>query len=210
MFKYFIAEGIINKHSLFVASQDIKPNQIINDLPAIEETQSCSTKKIESFKNDEMKIAWRYQNMKIYDSSNESSVFGHYYDLTKKMSKETLESANIETWNGDNIKCQNVTFDNEAYMDLLLNVDKTITSGQFSVAQAPRTRNILRIGIQSLGSRLWLSNSEKNFQKDLLKFLYMFRALLRESFAVAIITIPALNFDDTAVRFQETFIFILD
>lgn len=202
MFKYFIAEGVVNKHSSFIASQDTNPHQIISDLPAVEEASLSSTKKVDNSNKDEMKIAWRYQNMKIFDSSpHESSAFGHYYDLTRKMSKETLESVSIESWDGENIKSQCHTFENNAYMDLLLSIDKTITSGEFSVLQVPKTRNILRIGLQSLGSRLWLSDSEKKSQKDLLKFLYMFRALLRESFAVAVITIPALNFDDQAVGF---------
>ncbi|XP_031780894.1 elongator complex protein 4 [Nasonia vitripennis] len=195
MYRYFIAEGIVNSHSLFVASQDLKPSHILGELPAVDEE---SIKKHDSFTTDEeMKIAWRYQNMKVFDSSpGDSSTFGHYYDLTKKMKKETLERVNMTTWDGENVKKQNGIFENDAYMDLLLNIEKTLTEGQFLIAQTATKRNLLRIAINSLGSRLWLGDSEEQTQSDLLKFLYMFRALLRESFAVAVLTVPVLNFDD--------------
>lgn len=201
MYRYFIAEGVVNGHSLFVASQDLKPSHILTDLPALDEE---STKKHNSSSTDEeMKIAWRYQNMKVFDSSpGDASTFGHYYDLTKKMKKETLEKANVTTWDGENVKKQNDIFANDAYMDLLLNIEKTLTEGQFLISQTATKRNVLRIAINSLGSRLWLSDSEEQTQSDLLKFLYMFRALLRESFAVAVLTIPVLNFDDYSVRFN--------
>lgn len=196
MYKYFIAEGVVNNHSVFVATQEASPAQTIADLPAVEEE---TQKPVQNpLKDEEMKIAWRYQNMKIFDSGpKESSVFGHYYDLTKRMSKDSLDKANLELWDGEDIKCQHSIFENSCYMDLLLRVEKAITGGQFLVSQTPDKRNILRIAIQSLGSRLWLSDSEDKTQKDLLKFLYMLRALLRESFTVAMITVPTLNFDDS-------------
>ncbi|XP_058800743.1 elongator complex protein 4 isoform X2 [Phymastichus coffea] len=195
MYKYFIAEGIVNNHLVFVATQETLPSEIVSELPAVEE--ESHTLKESSIKDEEMKIAWRYQNMKIFDSGpKDSSVFGHYYDLTKRMSEDTLNKANVELWDGENVQCQHSIFENTGYMDLLLSIEKAITSGQFLVSQTPEKRNILRIAIQSLGSRLWLSDSEDQTQKDLLKFLYMLRALLRESFTVAMITVPTLNFDE--------------
>lgn len=198
MYRYFIAEGVVNCHSLFIASQDLKTSDILTELPAVDEE---STKK-HNFRDEEMKIAWRYQNMRVFDSSPCDSSFGHYYDLTKKIKKETLEKANVTTWDGENVKKENSIFENDAYMDLLLNIEKTLTEGQFLISQTATKRNVLRIAINSIGSRLWLGDSEEQTQSDLLKFLYMFRALLRESFAVAVLTVPVLNFDDYSVRFD--------
>ena len=199
MYRYFIAEGVVNTHSVLIASQDIKPSQVVSDLPAVEVEVTKSSDHLNT--DEEMRIAWRYQNMKIVDSSPTSgTAFGHYYDLTKKMKQETLDKANIIQWDGEDVKCQHSIFDNEAYMDLLLKIEKTITEGQFLVSQTPEKRNILRIAINALGSRLWLSDSEDKTHKDLLKFMYMLRALLRESFTVAVLTVPVLNFDDYSVR----------
>lgn len=205
MLKYFVAEGIINTHSVFVASQDSKPSQILSELPAVVEKSSKASKTEDSLKKDEaMKIAWRYQNMKVSDPSpSDSTTFGHYYDLTKKMKKEDLEKAKVELWDGEDVKCQPGVFENNAYMDLLLSIEKTITNGKFLISETAQKRNILRIAINSLGSRLWLCNSEEKTQKDLLKFVYMLRALLRESFAVAILTVPVLNFDDYSVSLKK-------
>ncbi|KAL7287330.1 hypothetical protein TKK_0018453 [Trichogramma kaykai] len=199
IYKYFIAEGIECTHSVFVASQDAKPEQILKELPAVvKEDEPKHRPKVPSAKDDEMIIAWRYQNMKIVDSSpGDKSIFGHYYDLTKNISKEALEKANITTWNGENIQCQNSLFENAAYYDLLLSIDKTIQKGNFSISQTASERNILRIAIQCIGSRMWMSDTEEKTSKDLVKFVYMLRALLRESYAVVILTIPPLNYEET-------------
>ncbi|XP_014210542.1 elongator complex protein 4 [Copidosoma floridanum] len=197
MFKYFIAEGIVNNHSIFLASQDTKPSNILSDLPAPVSTEVPQAKSISTDKNDEMKIAWRYQNMKVCDSSSKDvSVFGHYYDLTKTMESATLDGADVTKWDGENIELKSVVFENQVYMDLLLSIEKTIKEGNFFVSQEVKKRNILRICISSLGSRLWLCDSEEQTNKDLLKFLYMFRTLLRESFTVAILTVPVHNYND--------------
>ncbi|KAJ8667837.1 hypothetical protein QAD02_009500 [Eretmocerus hayati] len=194
--KYFVAEGVVSEHGLHIASQDSKPSQIVSELPAVEEETSKVSSK--DNKEDEMRIAWRYQNMKLVDSSPTHNTFGHYYDLTKKMPKELLEKADISLWNGDSEVCDNSTFHNRSYMDLLLSIDKAIVNGKYLVSQEVGKRNILRIAVQSLGSRMWMSDSESDTQQDLIKFLFMLRALLREAFAVAIITVPTLNFDDSS------------
>lgn len=51
---------------------------------------------------DDLKIAFRYKNLSAKESSQQHQ-FGHYYDLSKKMSEEELKSADIGYWTCSNI-----------------------------------------------------------------------------------------------------------
>jgi len=198
MLKYFMAEGIVTSQPLLVASQDMEPAQFISELPAMtSESESC--KKTDSTMNEQMKIAWRYQNMKVIDSSPAGGqMFGHFYDLTSRMQPDLLKSANIKQWHECDSQKQNDMFTNAAYFDLLYSIQNTLRDGQYLLSETPSQRNILRITLHSLGSRLWLSDTDDSSNHDLFKFFYCFRALLRNSYAVGVITIPANNFDDVS------------
>ncbi|KAG7204657.1 hypothetical protein KM043_005072 [Ampulex compressa] len=154
MLKYFMAEGIVTSQPLIVGSLDVKPSQLIQEMPAV---AADSIPRGESQNaNEQMMIAWRYQNLKIIDSS----PMGCYR------------------------KCKYCAM-------------KTLKSGQYGISETPEKRQLLRIAIHSLGSRLWLCDSEDQSHRDLIKFLYYLRTLLRNSYAVAAITIPVDNFDNT-------------
>lgn len=190
MLKYFIAEGIVVSHDSFIASRDTKPLQFLSEIPKVA-TDSSTANKSES-KEDEMQIAWRYQNLKIVDTSPAGSqVFGHYFDLTKNMDKGEIEKTHVTQWDGENVKWKSDSFKKQEYVDLLKSIEETLSKGKFLVSDAPEKRNILRIAIRSLGSRLWMCDEEKDTRNDLLKFLFSLRALLRNSYAVATITFPA-------------------
>nr|XP_014431908.1 elongator complex protein 4 isoform X3 [Pelodiscus sinensis] len=101
LFKYFLAEGIVCGHNLFVASAKEDPADILKELPApilddvhkkqLDEEESAVISKQES--RESMKIAWRYQNLpKMEVSPAVSARFGHYYDLSKTLSPELLQS----------------------------------------------------------------------------------------------------------------------
>lgn len=197
MFKYFLAEGAVSSHALFVASQDTKPKQLITKLPAVEKDTSTTPVKNSNYSNEKMEIAWRYHNMTINDSLIKSArTFGHFYDLTKDMNSDIIDNTDITYWDGDELKFNTSGFKNTSYIDLLKKIQLKLKQGGFYVTDNIGERNILRIGIQSLGSRLWLCDNEEDTQNDLLKFLYCFRSLLRSSYAVAAITVPVKNFDN--------------
>ncbi|XP_015117260.1 elongator complex protein 4 [Diachasma alloeum] len=190
MLKYFLAEGAVMSHSLLVASQDTKPDQLISEMPAVVTESPAPTPPAPA--DEKMQIAWRYQNMRILDSSPKSGqMFGHFYDLTKKIDKNILSNTDITLWDGEDITYETSGFRNSAYVDLLKTVQETLKKGEFYVNASPNKRNILRIGLHSLGSRLWLCDTEETMHHDFLKFLYCFRALLRSAFAVAVITMPS-------------------
>ncbi|XP_063989241.1 elongator complex protein 4 isoform X2 [Diachasmimorpha longicaudata] len=204
MLKYFLAEGAVSSHSLFVASQDVKPDQLISEMPAVV-TESPVAPPITS--DERMQIAWRYQNMKIMDSSPKSGqTFGHFYDLTKKMDKNVIENIDTALWDGEDIAYEASGFMNNAYVDLLKTVQETLKKGEFYITASPEKRNILRVGLHSVGSRLWLCDTEELMHQDFLKFFYCLRALLRGAFAVAVITVPVQCFqghDDIVQRMEH-------
>lgn len=199
MLKYFMAEGVVTSQSLLVASQDTKPSELVSGLPAV--INDSEPEKRMANVDEQMKIAWRYQNMKMVDSSPKGSqTFGHFYDLTKSIQQELLEQTDIKEWHENNVQRQSNIFENSAYTDLLCTIQETLENGQYFISETPEKRKILRIAIHSLGSRLWLCDTENSSHQDLSKFLYCFRALLRSSYSVGLITIPVNNFEN-AVSF---------
>jgi len=196
--KYFMAEGIVTSQPLLIASQDVEPAQFISELPATtNESESC--KKPDTTMDEQMKIAWRYQNMSVIDSSPAGGqMFGHFYDLTTRMQPDILKRANIKQWHEYDSQKRNDVFTNAAYFDLLHTIQNTLRDGQYLLSETPSQRNILRIALHSLGSRLWLSDTDDLSNHDLFKFFYCLRALLRNSYAVGVITLPVNNFDDVS------------
>lgn len=192
-----MAEGVVTSQPILVASQDVQPSQFVSELPAVIKDSDLHTKAVDNV-DEQMKIAWRYQNMKVVGSSpTGNQIFGHYYDLTKPMQQDLLEHAEIKQWHENNLQQQSNMFENTAYTDLLLTVQETLQNGQYFISETTDKKKILRIAIHSLGSRLWLSDTEESSNRDFLKFLYCFRALLRNSYAVGVITVPIINFDNT-------------
>ncbi|KAM9147807.1 elongator complex protein 4 isoform 2-T2 [Pangshura tecta] len=209
LFKYFLAEGIVCGHNLFVASAKEDPADILKELPAplfddvhknqVDEKETVIKSKQES--QESMKIAWRYQNLpRIEVSPAASAQFGHYYDGSKTMSPELLQSTKWhrfflpeEKSFHPEIKTCNMTC---GYTRLLQSIQRIICQEGFDGSYPQKKqKNILRIGIQSLGSVLWgddiccADNPEDIY--SLTKFLYVLRGLLRMSLSACIITVPA-------------------
>ncbi|XP_058402170.1 elongator complex protein 4 isoform X1 [Diceros bicornis minor] len=163
LFKYFLAEGIINGHTLLVASSKEDPADILQPGPV------------------------------------SSSRFGHYYDASKRIPQELIEASK---WHGFflpekmsstlNVESCSLT---HGYMKLLHFIQNIIYEEGFDGSNPQKKqKNILRIGIQNLGSPLWgddicCTENCKNSQ-SLTKFLYVLRGLLRTSLSVCIITVP--------------------
>lgn len=197
MLKYYMAEGIVTSQPLLIASRDVEPVKFVSELPAVV-NDAKPDRKPNPEMDEQMKIAWRYQNMKVLDSSLENEKFGHFYDLTSTMQEDALKTASIKHWHECDSQQRNDMFTNAAYYDLLRTIQDTLHDGQYLLSETPKERKILRIALHSLGSRLWLSDTDDSSNHDLCKFFYCLRALLRNSFAVGVITIPVDNFDDAS------------
>lgn len=147
--------------------------------------------KHESLQSEKMKIAFRYQNLPT--TQTETCSLSHNFDLSKSMS-EDIENSDIFYWNGQRKENSNSMFTNPAYNELLKSIKEKIKDGKFFLKDNPSNRTILRIGIHSLGSPLWLPHRDSfhlmNESRDLDMFIFCLRALVRSAFAVAVITIP--------------------
>ncbi|XP_054056180.1 elongator complex protein 4 isoform X2 [Rissa tridactyla] len=221
LFKYFLAEGVVCGHHLFVASAKDHPDNILKELPAplLDDThrnelgEEATAVKSEDFQ-DSMKIAWRYQNLpKIEASPTTSTKFGHYYDVSKTMSPELSQSTKWysfylpeELSSQPKMKTCNM---NSAYARLLHSIQRIIYQEGFDGSDPQKKqKTILRIGIQSLGSMLWgddiCSNDTPEDIHSLTKFLYVLRGLLRKSLSACIITVPAHLIQNKAIMERVT------
>lgn len=166
-----------------------------------------------------MTIAFRYQNLPTTEKQTPHQ-FGHYYDLSKTMSSDDIQNADINYWTGKNaiegmlkliliiFPCSNTlslgphTFSNVAYHDLLQTIKNKIKDGKFFLKDKPDKRSVLRVALYSLGSPLWLPNKKNihaiNRNRDLDMFVFCLRALLRSAFAVALISIPTHLYDEVS------------
>ncbi|XP_063112801.1 elongator complex protein 4 isoform X8 [Cavia porcellus] len=106
LFKSFLAEGVVNGHTLLVASAKEHPADTVQELPAPLLDDSYKKEFDEDGCNDKtpdshmkMKIAWRYQLLPKMEQVGPvlSSRFGHYYDVSKKIPQELLQTAK---WHG--------------------------------------------------------------------------------------------------------------
>uniref|UniRef100_A0A671LG98 Elongator complex protein 4 n=1 Tax=Sinocyclocheilus anshuiensis TaxID=1608454 RepID=A0A671LG98_9TELE len=186
LLKYFLAEGVVCGHELFLASARDHPDQIMQELPSpivddvagmkISEGQSQPS---DPENPDTMKIAWRYQNQPKVQIALASSVrFGHYYDVSKTMEPELRQAAKCHSfYQLQETPCQ-----------------ATLQS---------KVRNVLRLGLHSLGSVLWgddvCCKDNPAHCHALTTFLYILRGLLRTSLSVAMVTVPSHLIQNRAV-----------
>ncbi|NXX87600.1 ELP4 protein, partial [Centropus bengalensis] len=221
LLKYFLAEGIVCGHELFVASAKEHPDIILKELPAplLDDThrselaEEATAAKSED-PQDSMKIAWRYQNLpKMEASPTPSTKFGHYYDISKTMAPELFQSIKWHSFylpeelsfQPEMKKCNM----NSAYTRLLQSIQRIICQEGFDGSDSQKKqKNILRIGIQSLGSMLWgddiCSSDTPEDTHSLTKFLYVLRGLLRKSLSACIITVPAHLIQNKAIMERVT------
>ncbi|CAL1603959.1 unnamed protein product [Knipowitschia caucasica] len=206
--KYFLAEGVVCQHELFLATAQYSPDDILKELPSPVMDDVAIPKPVEHPRMssdsqdsvDAMKIAWRYQNLpKVQSTLTTSSRFGHYYDVSKTMEAEIRQGAKCHCFYLPDHPCETAPSNSpmlESYSSLLRSLQEVIQMEGFAVsASSAKSRNILRIGLHSLGSTLWGDDlcccDNPKHAHALTTFLYGLRALLRSSLAVAVVTVPS-------------------
>ncbi|XP_074086523.1 elongator complex protein 4 [Macrotis lagotis] len=217
LFKYFLAEGVVCGHTLLVASAKEDPDDILQDLPEPlhddkykKELDEVSSQKSQEKLDVSMKIAWRYQNLpKMEAGPGSHSRFGHYYDVSKRMPQEMVQSAK---WHRfflpEEISSYTTTIEpcalTPGYSKLLHFIQSIIAEEGFDGScPQKKQKSILRIGVQSLGSPLWGDDiccaDSPEYMHNLTRFLYVLRGLLRMSLTACIITVPSHLFQNKAI-----------
>ncbi|XP_034536840.1 elongator complex protein 4 isoform X2 [Notolabrus celidotus] len=206
--KYFLAEGVVCRHELFVASAQDNPDDILQELPSpilddVAIHKPAEQPRLPSEPQDSldaMKIAWRYQNLpKVQTALASSSRFGHYYDVSKTMEPEIRQAAKCHRFYLPEHPTQSSPTHSttlRSYSELLKSLQEVIYREGFDLATPmSNSRNILRIGLHSLGSVMWgddlCCHDNPRNSHALTTFLYGLRALLRSSLSVAVITVPS-------------------
>ncbi|XP_067257435.1 elongator complex protein 4 isoform X1 [Chanodichthys erythropterus] len=214
LLKYFLAEGVVCGHELFLASARDHPDEIMQELPSPIVDDVASLKIGEGQPQpsdpenaDTMKIAWRYQNQPRVQTALASSMrFGHYYDVSKTMEPELRQAAKCHSFY--QLQETPVTTGSSLlpspYQALLKSIQTVIRKEGFdgSTPQS-KVRNVLRLGLHSLGSALWgddvCCKDNPAHCHALTTFLYALRGLLRTSLSVAMVTVPSHLIQNRAV-----------
>jgi len=194
LLKYFLSEGLVHNHSLYVTNSGLDGKLITQNLPSFDfKVSEEETAKTSVTEEDKMKIAWRYQNQSYTKENKNNSVFNsHTFNLLKTVPCEVLDRSDINVFDlEDSLDDENFSWKSTNYCKLLRDIhNKVKNSGFFIDPNAkPEHKNILRIGAQSLGSLLW--GDLKDSSRNLCTFLVSLRAIMRSCFGVAVITIPS-------------------
>lgn len=199
--KYFLAEGVMNKHMITLASMDVPPTSIASDLPASVNTNP-EDKAVDPT-DKQMTIAWRYQNQKSQPTAITSNRFGHNYDLTKVMDQNLIDQVDMDMWNGEDAEEGIGVIKDKYYHSLYQHIQRRIRTGNLSTSFNKAKTNVMRIAVHSLGSPLWgwdYSHHEKDHKwESFTGFIFLLRALVRSSFSIGMVTVPSHLFSDPAL-----------
>lgn len=139
-----------------------------------------------------MRIAWRYNALPLMETNQKSLS---YYDSSKRIDREMLTNSDMELFKETDVAANNPDdnlFRNPIYGQILASLRRKLNTSKFSTdesgMQNDSEKNLLRISISSLGSPLWYDDA---FVDDVCLFLFLLKALVRTSIAVACITVPS-------------------
>jgi len=198
MLKYFLSEGLVYDHSLFIMNSEQK--SIVHSLPSFDMKISKSEPECKESDTDKMKIAWRYQNQRNTKENSNNVERNHVFNLLKTVTNETIAKSDITNIDASNFDwgLDNSGWKKTPYCHLVQKVNEKIINGRFNIDPSNPVKNLLRIGIHSLGNLLW--GDLDSVSKNLCTFLLSLRAQMRSCFGVAVITIPAFVINHPGMR----------
>lgn len=140
----FLAEGVMHKHSLFVANLNETREELFKRIPAVNRIES---KEIEA-KSDEdaLRIAWRYGNKpasNVVEETTSKLVQPNYFLMNKFMSDEEIYAAsNVETFQVLDTSNEKANIYEQLESSLLDHIDKQ----GMNILKTKKYTNIMRIG----------------------------------------------------------------
>lgn len=180
---------------------------------------SSSTAVPNSSVNDEMRIAWRYNNLNKVDSeqggtSQTDARNSYTFDLSQSIDDGALNALDITLFGNDESNHHpdvKTIFHNPTYVSLIQNLRDKMQDSPFGVGSQTAAistattskKNLLRICLESFGSPLWY---DEHFARDFCLFLSVLKAAVRVSLSVCCITAPAYLFKYIVSEFLTTII----
>merc|ERR1711953_299977 len=194
MLKYFLSEGLLHKHPLLVTNSSPDGKLITSSLPMFDSKDVAVDNQEAGSESETMKIAWRYQSQNTTKSSNLATAQRgrHTFNLLKTVPSELIENSDIQICDIESGVTADESWKNSSYHQLIKEIETKVQTGGFHIDPNVQQehKNILRLGIQSLGASHWGEPSQ-TADRNLGRFLFCLRAILRSCFGVALITLPS-------------------
>ena len=165
---------------------------ITSSLPVFESKDAGDNQA--SSESETMKIAWRYQSQNSTKSSNlaTSQRSRHTFNLLKTIPGDLIEKSDVKICDIQTQAQGDDSWKNSSYNQLIKEIETKVKTGGFHIDPNVQQehKDILRIGIQSLGTSHW-GELAQTADGNLGKFLFCLRSILRSCFGVALITVPS-------------------
>ena len=194
LLKYFLSAGLADNHSLLVTNSSPDGKVVTSSLPMFNCKEEGEKENLtETGAAETMKIAWRYQNQNTTKSSNlgTSQRTRHSFNLLKTIPPEMLKNSDVQICDIEPPENDD-SWRNSSYHKLIKEIESKVQSGGFNIdPNVPKEhKNILRLGIQSLGCSNW-GELQETAERNLGTFLLCLRSILRSCFGIAFLTVPS-------------------
>ncbi|KAI8913934.1 Elongator complex protein 4 [Powellomyces hirtus] len=228
LLSYYLAQGIASSNAVCLATAEEEPEAVVRSLMGVVEGKVPSEMKEEEDEDistgavgggiggrrmgavreeeDRMRIAWRYQGLPKFNTAfgggrrdaNSQQPFCNLFDLTKRMAPAMLNAAgprmallDVSVWAAE----AEEQGGKNVYEHLLEHIEGLVDEGGFRIRpNAPPPPTVLRIAIHSISSPIWGRSSTA----ELARFLHSLRAILRTSYATAVLTLPQTSSPQTS------------
>ena len=194
LLKYFLSAGLADNHSLLVTNSSPDGKVVTSSLPMFNCKEEGEKENLtETGAAETMKIAWRYQNQNTTKSSNlgTSQRTRHSFNLLKTIPPEMVKNSDVQICDIEPPENDD-SWRNSSYHKLIKEIESKVQSGGFNIdPNVPKEhKNILRLGIQSLGCSNW-GELQETAERNLGTFLLCLRSILRSCFGIAFLTVPS-------------------
>nr|ACI49067.1 hypothetical protein Cbre_JD09.011 [Caenorhabditis brenneri] len=190
LIRSFLAEGLHHGHQCFIADPTEDPKETI--LKVIPSRKAEDDQKKEnstapmSGADENMKIAWRYGNVKQVSSAIGPSGTENQYDFSKP-----VESPSVEVYNDEIYSLSGL------YKHLSEIVQKNEAHTKSSGRGGPK-KNLLRVVLKNIDMEIWED------YKSLGRFLCCLRSLARSSYMIVYITANSYRVPNPTWRILES------
>ena len=182
LLQYFLSEGVVHGHKLFVGRVDPSPDGGTVQLPAIVSKDDSKHTTEQQSGDDKMIIAWRYEGQAPRSDEILGKARKHHFNLNKVIPDEDI----VHLLTKFDLQ-PSLDLNANGYNDLFKEL-KTVVQ-PFVINPKVPASNILRIGISDLGSVLFSDEKGQDNETALSIFLYKLRALARSHLVVIVLTI---------------------